>query len=106
MEYQIFTEKELCGLSPNSYIHVSVRSIYFQDRSAYSAAVNRWTDRGNTQNALRNMDVQIGTVAAQLLFWEYINRNFFAVLNLRITPSEDNPHHVVGEGEVDNGGGQ
>ncbi len=36
---QIFPEKELCGHSPNFYIHVSwERFVYSHKRSAYSAA--------------------------------------------------------------------
>jgi hypothetical protein len=34
------------GLSPNIHIHVSVSDLYSQDRSAYSAGGNMWTDPG------------------------------------------------------------
>jgi hypothetical protein len=39
-----------------------------------------WTDSGNIQIAHRNMNVDIGTEAAQLPEKEYINGIFVAVL--------------------------
>jgi hypothetical protein len=43
---KIFPEKELRGHSPHFHIHGSVSDLYVysQDRSAYSAAGNMWTD--------------------------------------------------------------
>ncbi len=45
---QIVPEKELRGLSPNSYIHVSVTDLYISTIGMHILLqVNRWTDRGN-----------------------------------------------------------
>jgi hypothetical protein len=45
---QIFPEIKLRGLSPNSYIHVSVRDLYITEIVLpILLQKNRWTDRGN-----------------------------------------------------------
>jgi hypothetical protein len=46
---QIFPEKELWGLSPNSTFNClrAIYILYSHDWSAYSAAGNVWTDPGN-----------------------------------------------------------
>jgi hypothetical protein len=35
------------------------------------------------------MNVEIGTEAAQIIFWDYINPNFFAVQELRLRSQGD-----------------
>jgi hypothetical protein len=75
---QIFPERELRGYSPNSYIPVSVSDMYIPLIGLpilLQENRNKWTERGNIiiYIAHRNMNVEIGTEAAQS--GEYINRS-------------------------------
>jgi hypothetical protein len=65
----VFQEMKLCGLVPNSYIHVSVSDLYIPRICLpFWLQRNRQTDPGNIQIAHRYMNTEIGRQNIIILF--------------------------------------
>jgi hypothetical protein len=67
----VFPEKELCDLSPTSYIHVSVSDLYIPRIGPHIwLQQNRQNDPGNIQISHIYMSVGIGIQNIMILFWK------------------------------------
>ncbi len=72
----VFLFWELHGLRPNFHIHVSVNDLYIPRIGPHISCSRIGRSVMGIYIAHRHRNVKIRTVAAQILFWEYLFSNF------------------------------